>query len=172
MRWKEAEMDEINGLKAGITAVFSFIVAILGVLYIPVLLMVACNIIDYITGLMAVSSRKDELSSYRSIKGIMKKVCMWLLVVVGAIVDELIKYASQTVGIDIPVKFLIGCVVAIWIICSELISILENIIDIGVPLPPFLMPLIHMIQKKTEEAIHENDKSEADIIQPGKKKTD
>ena len=81
----------------------------------------------------------------------MKKVCMWLLVVVGAIVDELIKYAAHTAGIELPITFLMGCIVAIWIICSELISILENIVDIGVKLPPFLMPIIELIQKQTEE---------------------
>lgn len=141
----------LNEIKAGFTAVFAFIASILGILYVPVLLMVACNVIDYTTGLMAVSNRKEELSSYRSIKGITKKVCMWLLVVVGAIVDELIKYAGKTVGIEIPVHFLVACVVAIWIICSELLSILENINDIGVNLPPFLMPLIELIQKQAEE---------------------
>lgn len=142
----------LNEIKAGFTAVFAFIASILGILYVPVLLMVACNVIDYTTGLMAVSNRKEELSSYRSIKGITKKVCMWLLVVVGAIVDELIKYAAKTVGIEIPVHFLVACVVAIWIICSELLSILENINDIGVNLPPFLLPIIKLLQQKTEEA--------------------
>ena len=105
-------MTETN-LKVGTTAVFALISAVLGDLYIPVILMVLCNVIDYATGLMAVSSRKEELSSYRSIRGIMKKVSMWLLVVVGAIVDELIKYAADSAGITIPISFLVACVVAI-----------------------------------------------------------
>ena len=141
----------LNEFKIGVTAVIAFIASILGVLYVPVLLMVACNIIDYVTGLMAVSSRDEKLSSYRSINGITKKVCMWLLVVVGAIVDELIKYAAQSVGIELPISFLVACVVAIWIICSELLSILENMDDIGVNLPPFLKPIIEMIRKQAEE---------------------
>lgn len=151
---------KMNEIKVGFTAVTAFIASILGALYIPVLLMVACNLIDYATGLMAACSRKEELSSYHSIKGITKKVCMWLLVVVGAIVDELIKYACTTAGIDIRITFLMACVVAIWIICSELISILENIADMGVNLPPFLMPLIELIRKQTEEkakVVNEND---------------
>lgn len=143
-------MREIE-VKAGFTAVLALISSILGVLYVPVLLMVLCNIIDYATGLMAVSSRKEGLSSYKSIRGIMRKVSMWLLVVVGAIVDELIKFAAQTACIELPITFLVACVVAIWIICSELISILENMVDIGVKLPPFLLPIINLIQKQTEE---------------------
>lgn len=145
-------MNELNGIKAGMTGVLAMISALLGNLYVPVLLMVLCNVIDYATGLMAVGSRKEELSSYRSIKGIMKKVCMWLLVVVGAIVDELIKYAASVGAVKLPFTFFVACVVAIWIICSELISILENMVDIGVSLPPFLMPIIKLIQKQSEEA--------------------
>ena len=52
---------------------------------------------------------------------------MWLLVVVGAIVDEMIKYSTAQIGIDIKVQFLIASIVAIWITCNEVISILENI---------------------------------------------
>lgn len=144
-------MNHLNEIKAGFVAGVTFIAGALGILHIPVVLMVTCNIIDYVTGLMAIPSRDGKLSSYRSMRGITKKVCMWLLVVVGAIVDELIKYAGESVGIKVPVDFLVACVVAIWIICSELISILENIVDIGVTLPPFLMPLIDLIKQQTEE---------------------
>ena len=138
-------------LKAGVTAIMSMIAAALGNLYIPVILMVLCNVIDYVTGLMAVSSRDEKLSSYKSLRGVTKKVCMWLLVVVGVIVDELIKYAADVGAVELPFTFLVACIVAIWIICSELISILENMIDIGVNLPPFLMPIIKLIQKTAED---------------------
>ena len=46
-----------NTVKAAVTAVTGFLSSVLGVLYIPVLLMVACNIIDYITGLLAAPNR-------------------------------------------------------------------------------------------------------------------
>lgn len=145
-----------------LTTVGSVLSSLLGILYIPVMLMVLCNIIDYTTGLMAAKYRKDStISSYKSFKGIAKKVSMWLLVVVGAIVDELIKYATQTVGITVPFTFLIACVVAVWLICNELISILENIKDIGVNMPTFLLPLVKNIKSQTESAVNiEDEESE------------
>ena len=144
-------MNNVNAVKVVVTGVMAFLSSILGVLYIPVILMVACNIIDYATGLMAAKYRTDGgISSYKSIRGIQKKVTMWLLVVVGAIIDQLLQYASTVLGITIHVSFLIACVVAIWIICNELISILENMIDIGVAVPGFLMPLVKNIKKQTE----------------------
>ncbi len=145
-----------------LTTVGSVLSSLLGILYIPVMLMVLCNIIDYTTGLMAAKYRKDStISSYKSFKGIAKKVSMWLLVVVGAIVDELTKYATQTVGITVPFTFLIACVVAVWLICNELISILENIKDIGVNIPKFLLPLVKNIKSQTESVVDvENKESE------------
>ena len=146
-----------------LTTVGSVLSSLLGILYIPVMLMVLCNIIDYTTGLMAAKYRKDNtISSYKSFKGIAKKVSMWLLVVVGAIVDELIKYAVQTVGITVPFTFLIACVVAVWIVCNELISILENIKDIGVNIPRFLLPLVKNIKSQTEQAVDIEDKESED----------
>lgn len=144
-------MENINTIKTIVTWVAALLSALLGTLYIPVLLMILCNIIDYVTGLMAAKNRPDGgISSYRSIKGIKKKVSMWLLVVVGAIMDQLLLYASQTIGVKIPVTFLIACVVAIWIVCNEIISILENMIDIGIQIPSFLLPLVKNIKSQTE----------------------
>lgn len=151
-------MKEIKIWVTGITSILS---SLLGILYIPVLLMVMCNIIDYITGLIAAGYRKDGgISSYKSMRGIFKKVCMWLLVVVGAIIDTLLKYATATVGMTLPFTFLIACVVAIWIVCNELISILENMVDIGVTIPPFLLPIVKKIKKESETKVNINDEQE------------
>ncbi|MBD9142402.1 MAG: holin [[Eubacterium] rectale] len=156
-------MENINTIKAIVTGVAAFLSALLGTLYIPVLLMILCNIIDYATGLMAAKNRPDGgISSYRSIKGIKKKVSMWLLVVVGAVMDQLLLYASQTIGIKIPVTFLIACVVAIWIICNEIISILENMIDIGIQIPSFLLPLVKNIKSQTEHFAGSDQKESED----------
>lgn len=144
--------NELTEIKVGITTIGAILSSVLGILYVPVLLMVLCNVIDYITGLMAAHYRGEKVSSYVGLRGIIKKICLWLLVVVGAIMDTLIRYAADTVGIKPPIHFLIACVVAIWIICNELISILENMCDIGVKIPPFLLPLVQLIKDQAEKA--------------------
>ena len=144
----------MDRIKIAITMITSVLSSFLGVLYIPVLLMVSCNVIDYITGLAAAKYRKDGgISSYKSIRGIVKKVTMWMLVAVGVIIDSLISYSANTIGLNIPFRFLVACVVAIWIVCNELISILENMIDIGVNIPPFLIPIVKRIKSNTEEKV-------------------
>lgn len=160
------ENTTVKVVKGFFTTVGAILNSLLGVLYIPVLLVVTCNIIDYITGIMASPNRTDgKISSYRSMKGITKKVTMWLLIVVGAIIDQLILYTSDTLGFEFPFKFLIALVVSMWIICNELISILGNIIDIGVEIPPFLMPLVKNIKSQTEKSVQiEDEKKEEDSL--------
>lgn len=157
------KMEQATYIKAAITAVFAFLTSLLGVLALPVILMVVCNIIDYVTGLLASPYRKEDINSYKSIRGIAKKVCMWLLVVVGAVIDQLIIYAGDTVGYAMPFTFLVACIVAIWIICNEIISILENITDMGVTVPGFLKPLVEHIKTQVEEKTSITDNDSEDV---------
>ena len=164
MERKVRYMKKMNYAKLFVTAVTSLLSSILGILYVPVLLMVACNVIDYITGLWAAGNRQDGgISSYRSMRGIIKKVTMWLLVLVGAVVDQLLLYASAVIGYHLPFTFFVACVVAIWIICNELISILENMVDIGIDLPKFLMPLVSNLKDSIDNIAEdkENEKSKS-----------
>ncbi len=145
------KVKNIDKGQAWVTIAVSAIMDFLGILAIPVFLMVGCNLIDYITGLIASKYREEQLNSYKGIRGIVKKVCMWLLVVVGAMVDELIMYTTQTMGFNIQIPFIVATLVAVWIVVNEIISILENLVDIGIDLPPFLMPIVKRIKKEVEE---------------------
>ena len=137
-------------IKAFFVSIISFLSSLIGILAIPVILMVTCNLIDYITGLIAAPKRAQDINSYKSIRGVMKKISMWLLVVVGAVLDELLIYTTDAIGLSMPCTFWIACVVAVWITCNEIISILENMIDIGVTLPPFLLPIVRHIKTQVE----------------------
>lgn len=137
-------------VKSFFVAVASMFMSALGILAIPVLILVGCNVIDYCTGLCAAKYRNQLVDSYKGFRGIAKKVCMWLLIVVGAIVDWLLSFATTSIGITLPFTFLVACIVAIWLICNELLSILENIADIGVPLPNFLRNIVKYIKKQAE----------------------
>lgn len=143
-------MNKVDAIKGFMASIFGVLTSLFGALAVPILLLVGCNIIDYATGIAASKFRGQEISSYKGIKGITKKICMWLLIIVGAIVDELIVYAVAQIGFAFPFTFMVSCVVAIWIICNELISILENIKDIGVPLPDFLVNLTKNIKSQIE----------------------
>lgn len=152
-------MDKI---KVTVIAVVSALMGWLGILAIPVFLLVLCNLIDYITGLVAAKYRTESITSYKGFRGIVKKVCMWLLIGVGAIVDTLLNYGVEYVGLEITIPFIVATVVAVWLLVNEIISILENMLDIGVDMPPFLLPLVKNIKKQVEDKAGAEETEEAD----------
>lgn len=131
----------------------------LGGACVPILIMVCSNILDYITGIIASPYRKQEINSYRGIRGITKKVTMWLLVIVGALLDKTIIYISELLpNVQLNFNFAIACIVAVWITVNEIISILENITDIGVPVPKFMVTITKYLKKQVEKSTEFEEK--------------
>ena len=85
-------MDKLE--KIGFTALLSALFAWLGIVAVPFLLLVLLQLIDYGTGLAAAKYRSEKISSYKSFRGIVKKICMWLLVVVGGVMDWLAAWGA------------------------------------------------------------------------------
>lgn len=146
-----------DNAKLGIlSSIFAILTSWLGNLAIPVYTLVACNIIDYITGVTAAKNRGKVVSSSYGFMGIVKKIFMWFLIYLGVLIDRMLEYIVASLNIPIVFPYVVGCAVAIWLVLNEIISILENMNDIGVPMPPFLMPLVQrlkvQVEKKTEES--------------------
>lgn len=138
-------------MKAAFVAALSVVFGWLGILAVPVLVLAGLNFTDYITGILASKRRNEKVTSDKGLWGIIKKVGMWILVGLGCAMDILINYAGQYVGLTIKLPFVVATIVAVWLICNEIISILENLLDIGVAMPPFLMPLARMIKGQVED---------------------
>ncbi|MBE6821487.1 MAG: phage holin family protein [Ruminococcaceae bacterium] len=152
-------MDKV---KAVFIAIFTVLSAWLGVLAVPVFTLVSLNVIDYGTGLVAAKYRGQKISSYRGFRGILKKICMWLLVAIGAIIDMLITYGAEQAGIVLHLGYAVASLVAVWLICNEIISILENMADIGVSYPEFLKKIVDKVRDQVESkaTLPDNEKSE------------
>lgn len=150
--------ENFNEVKIFTVTIFGTLTSFLGVLAMPIYILVFANVIDYSTALLAAESRGQVKSSAIGIKGIVKKVCMWLLIFVGVLLDQLVLYTSSQIGITLPFTFLIACIVAVWLCANEIISILENISDIlGEDMPSFLLPLVKNIRSQVEEKIKEGE---------------
>jgi len=149
-------MKNIDKIKFVFTGLFTALNGFLGGLAIPFYILVGANVTDYITGIVAAVYRGEKVSSEVGLRGIAKKVCMWLLVMIGFVVDYIIVQMGSTVNINIGTDCLVAVAVVFWLLVNELISILENINDIGTPLPPFLMKLVEFIRERTEDAADVN----------------
>lgn len=136
--------------KITLTGILAALSIWLEALMLPVSLLVFSMLIDYGTGLMAASHRGDTITSYRSVNGIAKKICLLLLVAVGLILDCLVFYVRENFGLPFPWSFVIAAIISVWLTANEIISILENIQDIGVKLPAWLLPLVKNLKGKVE----------------------
>lgn len=79
-----------------------------------------------------------------------KKAAYLLAVVVAIVADWVVQTAAGQIGVDFGGFFFFGLLVTIWLVLNECISILENISQIGVPLPSFLVALIEKLKSTTE----------------------
>lgn len=137
-----------NGIAAIVAAFFSFF----GLLAVPLLLLVPCQMIDWFTGIAAARIQGIKIESKVSYQGIVKKVCMYLLIFVGWVMDLLIAYLMTNLNVQLVLPNVVSCFVAVWLILNELISITENVDIIGVHVP-FLSPIMKLLKEKVEDTV-------------------
>ena len=145
-------MKKMDKIKLFIGSVIGTFFSWFGLLAVPLLLLLGCNLIDWGTGLMAAYCRGERVTSEKSLGGIAKKIVMYILVFVGFVVDMLIAYATKNMQIPINLPNIFACIICVWLVLNELISITENCEDIGVSIP-FLAPIIKLIKGKVEDTI-------------------
>lgn len=138
-------------LQAFLSAALAGLLYYLGIVAIPIMILVFAMIVDYITG-MSAAWYNSELSSKKGIKGIVKKISYLALVVVAMIIDWLIAQGLQQINIDMHYSVFFAVLVAVWLIINELISTLENLSRIGVPIPNFLTKIINRLKNTVDES--------------------
>ena len=72
-------------------------------------------------------------------------------------VDWLIYSGLSQAGISTEQSVFFGVLVTVWLIINELISILENLKNLGVPLPGFLVTIIKRLKVSAEYLNDGND---------------
>lgn len=104
-------------------------------------LLLTLAVIDYLSGL-CVGWLNDSLSSATGFKGIARKCIMLALVGIANLID---RYTGST---SVSCKV----VVCLFYISNEGVSILENVIKLGVPIPHILTKHFDNFREKCEEA--------------------
>ena len=148
-----------NFLQALFAGAVGALAAYFNVLLIPLAVLMGAMLIDYITG-MAGAAYTGEINSRVGVIGIVKKVCYLALVAVGIVLDYLITAALVQIGIAIQINYCFGMIVTIWLIINELISILENLGELNVPLPHFLVSIVKNLKGRVEDKVNNNKDTE------------
>ena len=106
-------------------------------------------------GALAVAT--GSLSSKVGAKGIIKKVGYMALIVVAMGVDYLICSGISAASLDLPYTMWFGLLVAVWLIINEMISILENLDRLDVPIPGFLRAIVKKLKISADGKDEKND---------------
>lgn len=134
-------MEKVNYVKGGLAGVGAYLSAKLGILWPVLLMLLVVMVVDYSTGMLA-AKKENDIQSKKVMWGIVKKVLYGVAVAVAMVVDWTIFTVASTMDIAIPLTTFFGFLVAIWLIINELISILENLTRMEVPLPGFLLKVV------------------------------
>jgi toxin secretion/phage lysis holin len=103
--------------------------------------LIAVVVLDYLTAVMlAIVERK--LSSDIGFRGIFKKVCIFIIIAVAHIA------CTHVLGYD---SAAIRTAVIFFYIANEGISVLENVCELGLPVPSKLRMVLEKIQNKGEQ---------------------
>jgi toxin secretion/phage lysis holin len=145
-------------LKPAFAALVTAAAAYFKILTMPVFVLILAMTADYWTG-MIYAYISGTLSSKTGFKGIIKKLCYMFAVACGIIVDYICNSALDG---KMNICFF-GILVTVWLILNEVVSILENLDKIGVPLPSFLKKAAEHLKNHTEKTADESidEKTEA-----------
>lgn len=116
-----------------VTAVSGFLGGMDGIMY----ALISFISVDYITG-VAVAIKRHRLSSEVGFWGLVRKVCILLLVGIAHYIDCYVLNDGDV----------IRTVVSMYYIGNEGVSILENCGNLGLPLPPKLMSVMEQIRER------------------------
>ena len=109
------------------------------------------NIIDWLTG-WAKSSMKGESCSRVGAIGAVKKICYWVVIGTAFFVGFSFQQMGQTIGVPLDFMHFVGWFTLANYLVNEIRSILENLVEMNVPVPAFLVKGLKIAAEKIDAA--------------------
>lgn len=142
-------MDNLYKIAAAAAgAVISFFTGIPVIMWVLIAMMTLDYVTGLMTGMMGVSSKTEggKLSSRAAFDGLMRKIMIFLVVILSVLVDLAVQY-----GAGVTFNAVTGAT-CMWFIASEGVSVLENAAELGVPIPGILRKALELIQDSSGDA--------------------
>lgn len=127
--------DIIVQIKVGIAVLGGLLVTALGGWDISLQILVGLSFLDIFTGLVSGVVRQ-QLSSSASFRGLGKKVLIYCIVALGALLDNILNSSV-----------ILRTMIIMWYSINEAISIVENATEAGVPIPEVLTNTLEKVKK-------------------------
>ena len=115
------------------------------------------NFVDYLTGYCKAKFYNKNESSAIGAKGIFKKVFYWVVIGVAFFVSYCFVYMGEIIGINLTFVQLFGWFTLATYLINEIRSILENLVEMNVKVPAFLVNGLDIAQKLLDARTQETE---------------
>lgn len=144
-------MELVNKYNAIVGSVVMVLTAFFGQFWYLFAAFLVFNIIDWLTGWAKARKLKEE-SSQIGLKGILKKVGYWVIILVAfMIANILVVLGQEFLGIELSFLLLFGWFTLASLMVNEVRSILENLVEMGYKVPEFLIKGLAVTERLINE---------------------
>lgn len=148
------KMNFIDKYNAIVGAVVTIMTAVFGIYWYIFAAYLLLNILDWLTGWYK-ANRKHEESSKVGLKGALKKLGYWAVILVAFVIAEVfVSLGNDVLGVNLTFLTLIGWFTLAMLLVNEARSILENLVEIGYKVPEILIKGLAITGKMIEAAEH------------------
>lgn len=138
--------DITNVLWGGAVGFFALIFGEHWILFAGFLLL---NLIDWLSGNYKARVMHKE-SSVEGAIGIIKKVWYWVVIAIAFFVAEAFVEMGDVIGLDLQFVVAFGWLTLAMYLVNEVRSVLENLVEIGIEVPEFLVRGLDITKKLME----------------------
>ena len=139
-------------------AAVTLLSAVFGVYWYLFAAFLILNITDYVTGIIKARYTKTE-NSAKGFQGIVKKLGGWVILAIAFFISYAFGSLGELIGMDLGFTVILGWFVLAASIINEIRSILENLVEIGVEVPPFLIKGLEAANKKINNGAGEENEN-------------
>ncbi|NLY18687.1 MAG: phage holin family protein [Clostridiaceae bacterium] len=110
-------------------------------------------VLDYITGVLCGLIRNGGFNYKKGIKGLIKKIMYVVLILVTILLEFLIVFLAERAGIAIRMNGAMVIAIYVYLIGTEGLSIIQNLIILGIPVPSFIIKLFGLLRDESGRII-------------------
>lgn len=140
--------DKFNAIGGGLIVIASYIFGAHWELFVAFL---ALNVTDYVTGVMKSKMHHTESSS-SGLRGIVKKFGYWVMIVLAFVMGDVLSTIGSKMGLDLSmITPVIGWYTLASLALNEIRSILENLVECDIDVPPILIKGLKVLTDKVNK---------------------
>lgn len=140
-------LDIISGYNVLVGMIVTIMTAVFGEFWYLFAAFLVLNFIDWISGWSKARKLNIE-SSEKGLKGIVKKLWYWVLILVAFMISNIfIVLAQEILGLEVDFLIWFGWLTLASLTVNEMRSILENLVEMDIKVPAFLIKGLAVTEK-------------------------